>query len=307
MATILIVDDSDTHRAEIRAVLEKASLFDSILEASNGYAGLKMLLAESVDLVLCDLELPGLDGQKLLRAKASSAGGVNTPFIFVTAETDLDRTARLLDGGAWDTISKPVHPADLLARLNLHLKVKRLQDELMGKNEALQRMSSFDALTGLRSRRYAFDVLKVEFLRAQRYGTPLSLLMADLDHFKTLNDSYGHPGGDAVLASVSLRLLEALRRTDLAARYGGEELLVLLPQSTLDGALAMAERFRAGIEQAVFEMPDGRIAKATVSIGAAAFAPGFDSAGDLIAAADAALYAAKASGRNCVRAHRPGS
>ncbi len=305
MATILIVDDSDTHRAEIRAVLEKEPLFDSIREASNGYDGLKMLLAESVDLVLCDLELPGLDGQKLLRAKASSPGGVNTPFIFLTAETDLDRTARLLDGGAWDAIAKPFHPADLVARLKLHLKVKRLQDELISKNEALQRMSSLDALTGLRTRRYGFDVLKVEFLRAKRYGTPFSLVMADLDHFKQLNDSYGHPGGDAVLRGVSSLLLEAMRRTDVAARYGGEELMVLLPHSNLDGAIAMSERWRARIEQSVFEMPDGRSAKVTVSIGAAAFDSAFESVEELIGAADAALYLAKTNGRNRVQAHQP--
>jgi two-component system cell cycle response regulator len=304
MATILIIDDSETLRAEIRDVLEKERIFDSILEAHDGYRGLKLLLAERVDVVLCDLELPGLDGEKLLRVKSSSPGGANIPFLFLTASTDLDRKARLLDGGACDAIAKPFHPADLVARLKLHLKVKRLQDELILKNVELEHMSSVDVLTGLRTRRFVFDLLSVEFLRARRYGTALSVMMADLDHFKALNDEFGHPGGDAVLRGVSEHLIAALRRTDVAGRYGGEEVIVVMPQSDLEGAATLADRWRCGIEAASFVVPDGRNATVTVSIGVTSFDPSFETPEDLIAAADSALYQAKENGRNRVEIAR---
>jgi diguanylate cyclase (GGDEF)-like protein len=300
MATILVIDDSDAHRAEIREALKAAEQIDRILEAADGLRGLKLLLEERVDVVLCDLELPGLDGEKLLRVKNSSPGGENIPFLFITASTNQDRKARLLEDGACDAIAKPFHHADLVARLHLHLKVKRLQDELMVKNATLARMSTIDVLTDLRTRRYVMDCLSIEFLRARRYSTPLTVLMADLDHFKDVNDHFGHPGGDAVLRGVADLLMSELRATDVAGRYGGEELIVLLPQNSTDGAEVMAERWRSCVENAVFELADGRRAKVTVSIGIAGFEEAFETPYDLVAAADTALYLAKQKGRNRV-------
>jgi diguanylate cyclase (GGDEF)-like protein len=186
--------------------------------------------------------------------------------------------------------------------LKLHLKVKRLQDELIVKNVTLERLSSVDALTGLRTRRYVFDVLSVEFLRARRYGTPLSVLMADLDNFKAFNDEFGHPGGDTVLRGVSELLLAMLRNTDVAGRYGGEELIVVMPQSEATGAAALAERWRSGVEAKKFVMPDGRETSVTVSIGIAPFTSDWESPEDLITAADGALYLAKDRGRNRIEA-----
>ncbi len=185
-----------------------------------------------------------------------------------------------------------------MARLNLHLKVKRLQDELMEKNVELQRLSSVDTLTGLRTRRYVFDRLNLEFLRARRYGSPLSLVMADLDHFKALNDEFGHPGGDAVLRETCELLMSSLRATDVAGRYGGEEIIVLMPQNDLAGASMMGERWREAIEAHEFTVPDGRRARVTVSIGVACFLPEMETPEALITAADDVLYLAKEKGRN---------
>jgi two-component system cell cycle response regulator len=304
MATILVIDDSDVHRAEIREALKTSDQIDCVLEASDGLRGLKLLLEESVDAVLCDLELPGLDGEKLLRVKNSSPGGANVPFLLITASTNQDRKARLLEDGASDAITKPFHRADLVARLHLHLKVKRLQDELMLKNTALARMSTVDVLTDLRTRRYVMDCLSIEFLRARRYSNPLTILMADLDHFKEVNDCFGHPGGDAVLRGVADLLLRELRATDIAGRYGGEELIVLLPHNSPDGAEVMAERWRAVVQDAVYAIPDGRDATVTVSIGIAGFEEAFETPYDLVAAADSALYLAKQKGRNRIELYR---
>ena len=174
----------------------------------------------------------------------------------------------------------------------------------MLKNTALARMSTVDVLTDLRTRRYVMDCLSIEFLRARRYSNPLTILMADLDHFKEVNDRFGHPGGDAVLRGVADLLLRELRATDIAGRYGGEELIVLLPHNSPDGAEVMAERWRACVEGAVYAIPDGRDATVTVSIGIAGFEEAFETPYDLVAAADSALYLAKQKGRNRIEFYR---
>jgi two-component system, cell cycle response regulator len=305
LATILVIDDSAIHRAEIRATIEASNLFDKVLEASDGLRGLKLLLAEPVDVVLCDLEMPGLDGDKLLLARGAQPGTANIPFVFLTASQDMGRRARLLEDGACDAITKPFHPVDLLARLRLHLKVKRLQDELLVKNATLARLTTVDQLTGLRSRRYVSEVLSIEFQRSRRYGTELSVVMADLDHFKEINDRFGHPGGDVVLQGVAALLLNGLRQTDVGGRFGGEELLVVMTQVAAAGAQVMAERWRAGVENTPFPAPDGREMHATLSLGIAEFSKSYQHPDQLIAAADKALYAAKQNGRNRVEVYQP--
>jgi diguanylate cyclase (GGDEF)-like protein len=298
VGTVLIIDDSEGHRGQIRRALELSAAVDRVLEAADGIQGLKLLLAEPVDVVVCDLEMPGLDGDKLLRMKAQSPGGANIPFLFVTANTDLARRARLFEQGACDAIAKPFHPAELVARLELHLRIKRLEDELREKNARLAQLSTTDSLTGLRSRRFAFEILGYEFQRARRYGSPLCVLMADLDHFKAINDAYGHPAGDAVLQGVASLLLDGLRAADMGGRYGGGEILVVLQQRAQEGGLVLAERWRAAVEQTTFEVPDGRKVGVTVSIGIAEHAGGDEGPSDLVARADAALYRAKQGGRN---------
>ena len=299
MPTILVIDDSTTERTRIRAALEEARLFGTILEASDGFEGLRLLMGQAVDVVLLDLEMPKLDGEKLLRMKDSSPGGTNIPFIFLSAVGNVDRRTRLLSQGASDAIEKPFHPPELVARLRLHLKVKRLQDELMLKNESLARLSTVDGLTGLRARRYVDEVLSLEFLRARRYRTPLSVVMADLDHFKQVNDDYGHVAGDAVLRGVSEIVRCIVRTTDVAARYGGEEFVIVQPQNGAEGAAVTAERLREAVEAARFEVGGAKIG-VTLSLGIGEYHRMLTSPEDLVSLADGALYAAKADGRNRV-------
>jgi diguanylate cyclase (GGDEF)-like protein len=305
MSTILVIDDEDSQRARIRRALEDARIFAKILEARDGFEGLRMLMGETVDVVLLDLEMSQLDGEKLLRMKDSSPGGSSIPFIFLTACSDLDRRARLLSHGASDAIEKPFHPADLVARLRLHLKVKRLQDELMLKNARLAQLSTIDGLTGLRARRFVDELLNIEFLRARRYRTSLVVLMADIDHFKRVNDEYGHVAGDHVLRGVAEVLRCMTRSTDVVGRYGGEELIVIGPQNSASGATVLAERMRETVEAGRFGVGDRKLG-VTVSIGVAEYHNGMSSPEDLVDAADRALYDAKEKGRNrvCVAASR---
>jgi diguanylate cyclase (GGDEF)-like protein len=300
LATLLVIDDSAAARAEIHTSLEGTQIFDRVLEAADGFEGLKLLMGYPVDVVLCDLELPKLDGDKLLRIKDSSPGGTNIPFLYITASTDLNRKAKLLLDGASDAISKPFHPPDLVARLKLHLKIKRLQDELVLKNATLERLSTVDALTGLRSRRFVDEVLNVEFLRARRYRTPLAVIMADIDHFKKVNDDYGHQAGDAVLRGVGEMLRCMVRSTDVAGRYGGEEFIIIQPQNTSEGSAVLAGRFRQAVEAARFEVPNGDPLQVTMSLGVSEYRRMYTSPDDLVADADRALYAAKEQGRNRV-------
>jgi len=301
MATLLVIEDSPSQRAKIRQALDPVGLFDRILESGNGIEGLKLLLAERIDVVLCDVEMPGLDGEKLLQIKESRADVRDVPLLFLSATTDVDRQVRLIEAGACDSIVKPFHPSELVARLRLHLKIKLLQSELREKNEQLSRLSTTDPLTGLRNRRYVDEILNIEVLRARRYQSPLTLLMADLDHFKRVNDDHGHQAGDAVLRGVAEVLRSSLRATDVGGRYGGEEFIVIMAQNSVDGATQFAERWRQTVEAARFLIPDGRDVEVTISIGVAGYHGREQTASDLIAEADTALYAAKEAGRNQVQ------
>ena len=305
MTTILIIDDSRSAREELRHVLEECGRYERVLEASDGIEGLRVLLAQPVDAVICDLEMPGLDGEKLLAAQRGRTGGDDMPFLFLTAQRDPERMARLLRGGACDIVQKPFYAAELLARLDLHLRLRRLQAELREKNATLARLSTTDPVTGLRNRRYVTEFLSLELLRAARYKTPLAVLMLDLDHFKRINDTYGHRVGDTVLQAVAEVLRGTLRATDVAGRYGGEEFLVVLPQTDLQGAAVLGERVRAAIEQTTIPVEGAEPLSVTVSIGVAALGDGACSAEQLVERADAALYAAKDAGRNRVALEAP--
>jgi diguanylate cyclase (GGDEF)-like protein len=300
LPTVLIIDDSSTAREQLRAVLDASGRFECILEARDGIEGLRLLLAKPVDAVICDLEMPGLDGEKLLAAQHGRSGGEELPFLFLTAQRDPDRMARLLRNGACDIVRKPFHSDELLARLELHMRLRRLQAELREKNAVLAEISITDLVTGLRNRRYVTEFLSVELLRSARYKFPLGVLLLDLDDFKRVNDTHGHKTGDRVLQKVGETLRASLRGTDLAGRFGGEEFLVVLPQTGLEGSCALAERIRQAIAAGTVEVGSGPPISVTVSIGAAVLAGATQTAEQLLEAADAALYAAKAAGRDRV-------
>jgi diguanylate cyclase (GGDEF)-like protein len=300
MATILIIDDSLRDRVQLRKVLSRAGLFERIVEAGDADEGLRRLYEAPIDVVLCGIEIPGLDGDRLFRAKDASPGGSTTAFVFLIDSRDPARKARLLEAGAADAIDKPFHPDELMARLRLHLTVKWLRDELLNKNQALERLSTVDELTGLRNRRYLMEALSTEFKRARRFRTPLTLLMLDIDHFKQVNDQLGHQAGDDVLKGIAKLLVSQTRATDIVGRYGGEEIMVVLTQTGIGGARAYGEICRRAVESTPFDISDGDPVSITVSIGVAAYSHRTKVPGDLISIVDEALYRAKGNGRNRV-------
>lgn len=298
---ILIVDDNTMIRSEIKAVLMKDGGFSHFMEAADGLTAFKTIMETPPDLVLCDLVMPGFDGLKFLGLKASRKELEQIPVIILTAEDDLDRKAEILERGASDYVTKPFHEKELLARVRIHTKLKLLQDELREMNAQLEALSVTDALTGLANRRRLMTRLDEEVQRSRRYKTPLSVVMIDIDHFKLVNDTHGHAMGDMVLRNFGAMLKASLRTTDLAARYGGEELTLILAHTDGPAALQVAENLRekfADLEHTL----DGVTIRKTVSMGISSR----DGQGevptseDLLKVADEALYRAKQGGRNRV-------
>lgn len=299
-ATILIVEDSETAAAHARRVLEECSSGYRILTAKDGLDGYKALVTTQVDLVLCDLVMQTMDGHKFLGLKRSRPELADVPVIMLTGAGEVSDKVRALEGGAADYLTKPFHDAELAARVRVHLKIRALQAELREKNQRLEELSNTDPLTKLANRRHFLEVAGVELLRAQRYATPLACVMLDLDHFKNINDGYGHLAGDAVLVAVAAALRGGLRQHDIAARYGGEELVLLLPHTDLHGAEAVAQRYRRTIEELCISHRGVELC-VTASLGVAAFPDhAIGTLEDLLARADAGLYAAKEAGRNRV-------
>jgi len=300
---ILIVDDNAMIRSEIKAVLMKDGGFTHFMEASDGLTAFKIIMENPPDVVLCDLVMPGFDGLKFLGLKASRKELEQIPVIILTAEDDLDRKAEILERGASDYVTKPFHEKELLARVRIHTKLKILQDELLEKNAQLEALSVTDPLTGLANRRRLMTRLEEEVVRGRRHKTPLSVVMIDIDHFKQVNDTHGHAMGDEVLRNIGAMLKTGVRATDLAARFGGEELTLILPHTDLASAMQVAENLRQKFAALEHQL-DGVTLQKTASMGVAAREGEGEQpdAEHLLKRADEALYKAKQGGRNRVEA-----
>jgi len=298
--TLLIIDDSANIRQQVTETITRNQLFQNVLQASSGVEGFKLLVSNHVDIILCDIEMPGIDGLKFLALLQSREELKDKPVIMLTSHDDVATKVRGLESGASDYITKPFEPAELVARLKVHLQLKTLQDELRRSNRLLLELSQTDPLTRLCNRRSLTEMLESELNRCQRNLAPCSLIMCDIDHFKKVNDEYGHQAGDNVLVIIAELLQEHLRPYDLAARYGGEEFCLVLPETNLNHAEEVAERIRTRVESYGFS---GNLSalKLTLSLGVASVSGGrIKTEDELIRLADEALYLAKNNGRNRV-------
>jgi diguanylate cyclase (GGDEF)-like protein len=290
---LLVVDDQALN---IQALYRTFAADHQVFMATTGQQALEVAAQQRPDLILLDLELPDIDGLRVCGQLKAAEVTRDIPVIFVTAHGDADTETRSLEAGAVDFIHKPINPAVVRARVKTHLTLKAQADQL-------RRLAFIDGLTGLHNRRALDQRLLVEVRHAARQHKALALLMIDVDFFKRFNDQYGHLAGDDALRQVAASLRDGmLRPVDLAARYGGEEFCCLLPDTQLDGALAVAERLRAGVQAlGIAHAQSDAAAVLTVSIGVVALAgrPAIEPEA-LLSAADAALYEAKRSGRNRV-------
>lgn len=300
-ARILIIDDSPTLRGEVIKVLKSTGLFSEFIEAQSPTEGFKILVEKNnIDIILCDVVMPGMDGFKFLAMKMARPEFSDIPVIMLTSKGEIKDKIKGLEEGASDYLTKPFDPGELIARVKAHLRIKLLQDALKKTNEQLIELSIRDVLTGLFNRRHFMELLEKEFDRTQRYSSKLAFLMIDLDHFKSINDNYGHITGDMVLKEVAKIFLNGLRKNDVVGRYGGEEFAMILPGNDLNGAKIVAERYRQAIENMSIKTQNNTL-KLSVTIGCS-FAPHpkIKNINDLINSADDALYRGKKLGRNRV-------
>jgi len=305
---LLLVEDSETQGLHIQSMLERQGY--EVMWARTGIDGLKLARAHKPDLIVLDVIMQDMDGLSVCRWLKMSSESRDIPIIMLTIKGELEERVAGLHVGADDYLPKPFADEELEARIFAALRVKSAEIELRKRNSELQSMlhhvealAITDPLTGLYNRRRFDDVLKREFAVTKRYATPLSCLMVDVDHFKRINDLYGHDAGDRVLCNVAGRLTSTLREVDLAARFGGEEFAILLPQTPRDGAVIVAERIASLVRRENFEFDEGS-ASVTVSIGVAESQDVTGGAPEgLVKAADSALYLAKSRGRDQVVAY----
>ena len=297
---ILVVDDDPEVRHLLVETLTRCDY--QVQESVSGQDALAMLSErDDFDLVLLDQNLPGKSGYDVLRELKAAARTPDLPVIFLSAQADARNKVRGLELGAVDFVSKPFDLDELVARVAGALRAKATLDRLRSRSHEFERLSVTDPLTGLFNRRYLESRLEQEVSRAQRDASWLSCLMLDVDHFKQVNDRYGHPAGDAVLRELARTLQAGVRNFDTVARYGGEEFAVILPGADLKGACVAAE----GLRQAVGALRirvDGlpRPIAVTISVGVASFHGAALGAPGLVERADAALLEAKRAGRNRV-------
>jgi len=291
MAThrVLIIDDAPLIHALVRARLSGQAL--DLFTAGDGASGIEVARQSSPDLILLDIDMPGIDGLEVCRRLKSDALTADIPVIFLTGEGATEQKIRGLELGAVDYVTKPFDPAELAARVRSALRTSDLL-------QLVARKALIDGLTGLWNRTYLEKRLAAELSSSLRHARPLSVIMLDVDRFKLVNDRHGHGTGDEVLREVARAFLQSTRTEDVACRYGGEEFLLLLPDTLAINAAVLAERIRQSVEQLEIRHRTGPL-KVTASVGIAdTIQSNNDSPVDL---ADAAMYAAKQAGRNRVQ------
>jgi diguanylate cyclase (GGDEF)-like protein len=292
-ATVLIADDSLVIRAVVREELEGEGY--RVVEAVDGLDAVQQCRDDPPDVVLLDIEMPGLDGYQVLAELKADPEARDIPVVFLTSRGEMDDVVAGLRGGAHDYLRKPFESPELLARVAAATHVKHLQDQLRQRNADLDRLSRTDVLTGMYNRRHLEQELARLHNDSIRHRSPLCVLLLDLDRFKRVNDTYGHKAGDDVLQEFARRVTAELRAGDIGGRWGGEEFLVIMPRTELAEARALAERIRS-VVAAEPVASTGVSIDMTVS-GGCALGPG-DSPAGLVQAADNGLYRAKEEGRN---------
>jgi diguanylate cyclase (GGDEF)-like protein len=291
--SILLIDDEPVIIDFLRAILEADY---ALFYATDPFDGLALARAKQPDLILLDIAMPEADGYHLCRTLKSDLLTQAIPIIFITALTSPDDETRGLEAGAVDYIAKPINTSVVKARVGNHMELKKQRD-------FLETLASVDALTGIPNRRGFDDYLDREWRRAARTGTPLSLLMIDIDYFKSYNDEQGHLAGDDCLKAVAQQLKNVPHRGgDLVARFGGEEFRAVLSDTPFESLRFMAEKFRSSVEAAKIPHASSPVSEVvTVSVGAATVVPVHQcSPLVLIEKADRMLYRAKCQGRNRV-------
>jgi two-component system, cell cycle response regulator len=296
---ILIADDEPVSRRMLQGLLSKWGY--DVVSAEDGKSAWEQLSSQDAPrIALLDWMMPGRNGVDVCREMRANRPEPYTYILLLTAKDAKESVVEGLESGADDYLTKPFHPQELKARLRVGLRLLNLEDTLVQAREAMRFKATHDALTGVWNRGTILETLGREITRSQREGASLGVVIGDLDHFKSVNDTYGHLAGDDVLREATKRMQASVRSYDALGRYGGEEFLVLLPGCDAAETADKAEQLRAAINQQLMETPSGPL-RITMSLGGVATGnwPN-DNANQVSQMADAALYRAKEEGRNRV-------
>jgi len=296
---ILIAEDDPSFR---RLLEDKLTMWGyDVVVAEDGEAALRILQSgDPPKLAMLDWMMPGMHGIEVCRKVREETNESYTYIILLTSQQSDEDIVTGMEAGADDYIIKPFKHNELRLRLRAGRRIIELQSELIAARDTFRTKASHDSLTGLWNHEEILNILAQELSRAEREEKCVGVIMADIDHFKNINDTYGHLAGDAVLHSTAGKLQSLMRSYDFVGRYGGEEFLVILPECCLECVAGFAERLRLSVSSASFDTPEG-IIPVTISFGVAA--SGKDrkrDADSLVKAADEALYRAKENGRNRV-------
>jgi two-component system cell cycle response regulator len=298
MKTILIADDSKLMREMLSDTLVSRGY--RVIEAQNGEEVVRLARAQEPDLIISDIEMPVMDGIEACRMLAKAPSTAVIPVIILTVRSSTADIKAGLEAHAVDYITKPFDADELAGRVASALKIRELKDQVEFLKGRLKKISTTDDLTGLRNASYFWEHLNREVKKSVSKRVPLSLIVIDIDNFKTVNDAFGHPFGDEVLRKAAHLLGAALGKRGLLARYGGEEFVAVLGGAKEDGAFATAERLRKAIGGREFEK-DRSPFRLSISCGVATMRPDLtdehDDSISLFERADRALYEAKIRGK----------
>ncbi len=296
---ILVAEDDPISRRLLETVLKKWGYEVAI--ANDGEQAWRMLENEEAPrLAILDWMMPGLDGIEVCRRVRERNAPTYTYILLLTARSQREDLLQGMEAGADDYLTKPFDANELKVRLRAGRRILELQEQLINAQAALRDQAARDPLTGIWNRSAVFDILQRELARSERDASPLAVVMADLDHFKKLNDTFGHLAGDAILRETVRRMAGSIRNYDALGRYGGEEFLLVLPGCDLASGLYRAEQIRRAVTSEPVDTSEGRIA-VTCSFGVAATdGLNHQNSDHLVHRADAALFRAKHNGRNRV-------
>jgi diguanylate cyclase (GGDEF)-like protein len=301
---ILIAEDEPISRRLLQVTLEKWD-YQVVAACDGAQAWDRLQEAEAPRLAILDWMMPGLSGLEVCANVRQQAREPYTYILLLTARTQKQDLVAGMESGADDYITKPFDAQELKVRLRAGRRILDLQAELVAAREVLREQATHDPLTCLWNRSSIMDILTRELAKAEREASSVGVIMADLDHFKEINDTFGHLAGDAVLSEAAKRMQASMRSYDAVGRYGGEEFLIVLPGSTNSTAVHLAERLRSAISREPVRLAESSVAF-TLSLGVSKSIPGEGMSPELvIRAADEALYRAKELGRNRVEWAEP--
>ncbi len=294
---VLVVDDSPVNIDLIGKILKRSGV--SLHIALNGEMAQKLIDKNKPDLILLDVMMPGINGFDLCKQLKANDDTKNIPVIFITARSEIEDLVKGFDVGGADYIVKPFQDLEVVERVKNQLTIIKLIQEKNKLIEELDSISRVDPLTGISNRRDIYEIMETEQSRYERYNKVFCLLMCDIDFFKKINDHYGHDMGDFVLKRVAQLFKNKCRKVDYLSRWGGEEFLIVLPETNLDGGTKVAESIRESIENEKYKFNDQEIS-ITMSFGVSCPNDPEMKLEQLLKIADERLYAAKEGGRNQV-------